>query len=269
MRAIKFVFFTLSGFFAIIYLLAVSYVYFNQEEMVFRASKLSPDYQFTYNQDFEEFNIPSFDGNKLNGLLFKTEKAKGLVFYLHGNAGNLAQWGDIGQKYTDLGYDIFILDYRGFGKSEGQIEDEPQVLKDISIAYKFLLKRYDEKKVIIAGYSIGTGPAAYLASKNKPKSLILQAPYYSFTELSSDRVPFMPNFLKKFTFETANFVKKSKAPIYIFHGVQDQVISYSNSERLHQLLKGKSDFFTLENQGHLNINGNDVFLDQLKIILNK
>jgi uncharacterized protein len=269
MRAIKFVFFTLSGFFAIIYLLTVSYVYFNQEEMVFRASKLSPDYQFTYNQDFEEFNIPSFDGNKLNGLLFKAEKTKGLVFYLHGNAGNLSHWGDIAQKYTDLHYDIFILDYRGFGKSEGQIENEAQVLKDVSVAYKSLLKRYEEKQVIIVGYSIGTGLAAYLASTNKPKFLILQAPYYSFTELSSDRVPFMPNFLKKFTFETATFVTKIKAPIYIFHGKQDQVISYSNSERLSKLLPSIGNFFTLENQGHLNINENEIFLQQLKIIVNK
>jgi uncharacterized protein len=269
MRAIKFVFFTLSGFFAIVYFLAVFYVYFNQEQMVFKGSRLAKDYKFTYNQNFEELNIRSFDGNKLNGLLFKAKKSKGLVFYLHGNAGNLSHWGDISRNYTDLDYDIFILDYRGFGKSEGQIEDETQVLKDVAVAYKSLLKRYEENKVIIVGYSIGTGPAAYLASKNSPKSLILQAPYYSFTELSSDRVPFMPNFLKKFTFETASFVTKIKAPIYIFHGNQDQVISYSNSERLYKLIKGKGEFFTMENQGHLNINENETFLNQLKIILNK
>jgi uncharacterized protein len=255
MRALKFVFFTISSLLIAIYLLMVSYVYFNQAAMVFNATKLSNDYQFNYNQKFEEINIPSFDGKKLNGLLFKSEQSKGLIFYLHGNAGNLSTWGSIAETYTSLGYDIFILDYRGFGKSEGIIENEKDVLTDVSIAYKKLSKKYNEQNTVIIGYSIGTGPATYLASINHPKFLILQAPYYNFTELSSERVPFMPDFLKKFSFETNNFIKKVKAEIFIFHGSKDQIINYKNSVRL------------LKNQNHIGINENDDFKNQLKIIL--
>jgi uncharacterized protein len=267
MRALKFVFFTLLSLFIGIYILIVAYVYFNQAEMVFNASKLSDDYKFSYKQKFEEINIPSFDGKKLNGLLFKANQSKGLVFYLHGNAGNLSTWGNMSEIYTSLGYDIFILDYRGFGKSDGIIENEKEVLKDVSIAYKKLSEKYNEQNIIITGYSIGTGPAAYLASIYNPRLLILQAPYYNFTELSSERVPFMPYFLKKFSFETNNFIKKAKAEVYIFHGNKDQVINYKNSVRLSELIKNKNNFFTLENQNHIGINENDDFKNQLKIIL--
>lgn len=264
---LKFLTIVLLAFFVIIYLLLISYVYFNQVGMVFQSAKLSKDYKFDYHQKFEELNIKSFDGVQLNGLLFKAENSKGLVFYLHGNAGTLETWGSIAGIYTSLGYDIFILDYRSFGKSEGEIENEEQLNKDVSVVYKTLTKRYPENKIIIAGYSIGSGLATILASENKPKALILQSPYYSFTELSSSRVPFFPDFMKKFSLETAEYLPKIKAPIYIFHGMQDQLIPYENSVRLNELLKGKGHFYPLENQEHIGMNENADFQDRLRMIL--
>ena len=175
-KTLKFLTIVLLGFFVLIYVVVVSYTYFNQVGMVFQSQKLPKNHQFGYTHNFEELTIPSFDGAKLNGLLFKAENSKGLIFYLHGNAGTLETWGNIGGIYTNLGYDIFILDYRSFGKSEGEIENEEQLNKDISIAYKTLCSRYPENKIIITGYSIGSGMATILASENKPKALILQSP---------------------------------------------------------------------------------------------
>jgi uncharacterized protein len=267
MRAIKFVFYSLSVFFGIIYLLFVSYIYFNQAEMVFSASKLPADYKFTYKQPFQEFHIPSFDGKKLNGLLFKVDHSKGLIFYLHGNMGNLSTWGNIAEVYTNLGYDVFILDYRGFGKSEGIIDNQEQVLKDVSSVYNSLLKMYNEQNISIIGYSIGTGPATFLASMNNPRQLILQAPYYNFTEFSNGRVPYIPNFLKKFSFANNEFIKKVKSPVFIFHGKNDHVINYHNSVNLQKLFKKGDQLIALENQDHIGINENIDFQNRLKVIL--
>lgn len=267
LKTLKFLTIVLLVFFVIIYVIVVSYVYFNQTGMVFQSAKLPKDYRFGYYQKFEELNIKSFDGAKLNGLLFKAENSKGLVFYLHGNAGTLETWGSIAGIYTRLGYDIFILDYRSFGKSEGEIQNEEQLNKDVSIAYKTLAKRYPENKIIIAGYSIGSGLATILASENKPKALILQAPYYSFTELSSSKVPFFPNFMKKFSLETYEYLPTIKAPIYIFHGKNDQLIPYENSVRLSQLLKENCHFYPLRDQDHVGMNENSDYQNALKRIL--
>ncbi|WP_240475349.1 alpha/beta hydrolase [Flavobacterium reichenbachii] len=257
----------LLAFFVVIYVLLISYVYFNQVGMIFQSTALPKDHQFVYESKFEELNIKSYDGVNLNGLLFKAENSKGLVFYLHGNAGTLDTWGKISKIYTNLGYDIFILDYRGFGKSEGEIENEDQLNKDVATAYKTLSIRYPENKIIIAGYSIGSGLAALLASENKPKALLLQSPYFSFTELSGSRVPFFPNFMKKFHLETFRYITKVKAPIYIFHGVDDQLISCSNSVRLNKLLDFKGHFYALKGQDHIGMNENEEFQDRLKTIL--
>lgn len=267
LKTLKFLTIVLLAFFVVIYVVIVSYVYFNQVGMVFQTSQLSKDYQFDFQQKFEEINITSFDDVKLNGLLFEAEKSKGLIFYLHGNAGTLETWGKIAKIYTRLGYDIFILDYRSFGKSEGEIENEEQLNKDVSVVYKTLTKRYPENKIIITGYSIGSGLATILASENHLKALILQSPYYSFTELSSSRVRFFPDFMKKFHLETFRYLPKVKAPIYIFHGTDDQLISCSNSVRLNKLLDFKGHFYALKDQGHIGMNENNDFQKQLKLIL--
>lgn len=267
MKALKFVLKSLFIFFGIMYLVYVSYVYFNQEEMIFAASKLSKDYKFEFKQDFEELNIPTFDGKTLNGLLFKTPNPKGLVFFLHGNAGALDTWGNVAETYTNLGYDCFILDYRGYGKSEGEIQSQTQFFNDIFFAYNYLAKDYDKSKMVIIGYSIGTGPAAYLASEVNPKMLILQAPYYNFLEFSSGRAPFVPDFLKKFSFETDKYIVKVKSPVYLFHGDQDNLIGYKNSERLFKLLKPGGLLFKLKDQGHIGINDNEQYQQILKTIL--
>lgn len=267
MQTLRFIFLSLFTLFGGIYLFYLSYVYFNQGELIFIASKLPNNHKFEFNQDFEELNIPSFDNKKLNGLLFKTLNPKGLVFYLHGNAGSLDTWGSVAKNYTDLGYDIFILDYRGFGKSEGEIENQDQVFQDLTFAYSKLITKYDRNKVIIIGYSIGTGLATYLASIENPKKLILQAPYYNFIEFSSGRVPFVPDFLRKFKFETDKYIVKVKSSIYIFHGNKDQVIPYDNSIRLQKLLKPTDKVFILDGQDHLGINENSDFQDELKTIL--
>lgn len=267
MQILRSIFLYLFIFFGGIYILYVSYVYFNQGEMIFIANKLPKDYKFEFNQNFEEVNIPSFDAKNMNGLLFKVTNPKGLVFYLHGNAGSLDSWGSIAKNYTGLGYDIFILDYRGFGKSEGEIEDQNQVYQDLTFAYNRMIKRYDRNKVVIIGYSIGTGLATYLASIENPKKLILQAPYYNFIEFSRGRVPFIPGFLKKFKFETDKNILKVKSPIYIFHGNKDRVISYDNSIRLQKLLKPTDKVIILDGQNHLNMNENSDFQEELKVIL--
>ena len=266
MKIFRYIILRLIFFFGIIYILYVSYIYFNQAEMVFVANKLPENYKFEFSQKYEEVTIPSFDNKKLNGLLFKIPNPKGLIFYLHGNAGSVDSWGNNAEIYTNLGYDIFFLDYRGFGKSEGEIENQEQVFKDISIAYDKV--KFGYKNTIIIGYSIGTGLATYLASIKNPNKLILQAPYYNFLEFSTSRAPYFPDFLKKFQFETDKYITKVKSTIYIFHGNQDQLIPFENSTRLQKLLKPNDAIFELKNQGHLGINDNEDFNEKLKVILN-
>lgn len=266
-KQIVFIFKILAFIFGSLYFIIIGLLYFNQESLFFHANKLDKNHQFSFLEKHQEVTIKTSDNINLHGLLFKAENTKGLVFYLHGNAGNVDVWGNIAENYTNLGYDIFILDYRGFGKSEGEITSEEQLFSDISSAYNQLKKQYNEQNIIITGYSIGSGMATYLASKNNPKSLILQAPYYCLEDLATEKFPIVPDFVVKYKIPTFEYIKKVKSPIYIFHGYDDMVIPYDNALKLKSLLKPKDKLVSLENQGHLGVNDNEEFLSELKEIL--
>ena len=267
LKTIKFLVITIGSILGFIYLFVLFYLYFNQDAMTFRASKTDKNFKYNFTGDFQEINIKSFDNINLHGLLFKSKESKGLVFYLHGNVGTVEGWGDVAEKYTNLNYDIFILDYRGYGKSEGEISSQNQVFQDIQMAYNQLKQNYPEDKVIVLGYSIGSGLAANLASNNNPKKLILIAPYYNFQDLALERYPFVPSFLIKYKIPTNEFILKIKAPITIFHGDKDQVIPHENSEKLLKNFPQKITLITLKNQDHIGIDSNLDYLSEIVKIL--
>lgn len=252
-----------------LYLIICLILYAKQENVIFYPQKLAKDFKFQFEQPFEEIDISSTDGAELNGLLFKAGDPKGVILYLHGNGGALDTWGDVATIYTSLNYDVFILDYPGYGKSEGEISSQEQLFQDIQIVYDKLKERYTEDKIIILGYSIGTGPAAHLASDNNPKLLILQAPYYSLVDMMKQSFTWVPTFILKYKFETNAYLKKVKVPVVIFHGNQDEVIYYGSSLKLKEEFKKGDTLITLEGQGHNGITDNSVYKSEMKRILSK
>jgi pimeloyl-ACP methyl ester carboxylesterase len=250
-----------------LYLLVCALLYFFQENLIFFPQKLAKDYRFNFDQPFEELNIPVKDKSLLHGLLFKADSSKGLIFYLHGNGGALDTWGEVARAYTGLNYDVFLLDYRGYGKSEGVISGQKQLFEDIQTVYDSLKTRYPENKIIVLGYSIGTGPASKLASVNSPKLLILQAPYYSLSDMMRHAYPIIPTFILKYKFATNNYLKDCKMPVVIFHGNQDEVIYYGSSLKLQSIFKQQDTLITLKGQGHNGITDNPDYKIELQKIL--
>jgi alpha-beta hydrolase superfamily lysophospholipase len=252
---------------ASIYVVICTLVYLFQERLIFVPTKLSKTHQFNFDQNFEERTIIAKDGIALNSILFKSINSQGLIFMAHGNGGSLESIGGVAKTYTDLNYDVFILDYRGYGKSEGEITEENQLFSDLQIAYDELKKEYSENEIIILGYSIGTGLAAKIASINKPKLLILEAPYYSLTDLMREKYPLLPTFLLKYKFATNEYLKNCKMPIVIFHGTKDKAIYYGSSLKLKKELNNKIKLIPMHGLGHTGFSVNEKYIMELKRIL--
>ncbi len=252
----------------LIFLVVFLGLYLFQEKLIFIPNKLEKSYQYDFQQNFEELTIKTSDNKLLNTLLFKAENTKGVIFYLHGNAGSLKSWGTVAKCYTDLNYDVFMLDYRGFGKSEGKISSEQQLFDDNQRAYNKLKTIYNEKDIIILGYSIGTGLAAKLASENNPQSLILQAPYYSLEYLVKTQYH-LPTFLLRYKIFTHKFLEQCNCPIIIFHGNKDRIVHYNSSIKLKKELGNKVQLITLKDQTHNGITNNEDYRKELKKIICK
>ena len=249
------------------YALLCGLLFFFQEKLIFYPEKLDKNYKFSFNQIFEEIYIKTKDQKLLNGLLFKSDNSKGLIFYLHGNAGSLRSWGEVAQTYTDLSYDVFMIDYRGFGKSEGLITSQGQLYQDLQVAYERMKSKYSEDKIVVLGYSVGTGLATKIASINKPKLLILQAPYYSMTDMMKQTYPIIPTVILKYKLETNEYIKYCKMPIVIFHGNHDEVIYYNSSIKLKEMLKKTDTLITLDQQGHNEMTENPEYQTAIRRIL--
>lgn len=251
-----------------VYLGLMGLLSFQQENLIFFPEKLPADYTFRFDREAEEITIPAPDGVLLHGLLFRADQSKGLVFYLHGNAGSVASWGWVHQAYTALGYDVFVLDYRGYGKSQGEISSEKQFYADAEAAYLELASRYSGQQLVVAGYSIGTAAAARLAALHTPGLLLLQAPYYSLSDLMQSLYPFVPGFLLRYKFETYTYVAQTKSPIVIFHGEQDEIIYPGSSGKLKLHLKPGDRVILLKGQGHNGMNENPAYRRELARVLN-
>lgn len=252
---------------ALLYFALCTVLYFYQEHLIFYPQKLAKNYPFNFKQPFEELTITTADKTQLNGLLFTTPNPKGLIFYLHGNAGSLASWGDTAKTYTNLGYDVFLLDYRGYGKSDGKITSQQQLFEDSQQAYDLLKSRYNESNITVIGYSVGTGLASHLACNNHPKRLILQAPYYSLTDMMQHEFPIVPTMLLKYRLETNVYLSKCTMPVIIFHGDKDEVIYYGSSLRLQDTFKPSDKLITLQGQMHNGMTENKAYQQHITKIL--
>jgi len=250
-----------------IYLISLILLYFYQEKLLFVSDVLTKDYKFKFEAFYHEKNLETEDHKILSGLLFKADKSNGVVFFLHGNAGSNNSWGFIHSIYTALNYDLYLLDYRGYGKSEGKIESEKQLYSDVQQAYNMIAKEYGEEKIIIIGQSLGTGPATMLAARNNPKTLILLTPYFSMSHLVRQKFRIVPDFLLKYKFRTDDFIEHVKAPIAIFHGNKDLLINHSASLKLIKLCKPDDQIFIIENLGHNGIHDNQLYHEKIKEVL--
>ena len=177
-----------------------------------------------------------------------------MVFFLHGNAGNLAGWFTGTQLYRDANYDLVMPDYRGYGKSTGRIEGEQQLLADVAAVWKQVAPRYAGKKVVIYGRSLGTALAAQLSSQlgalGRPADLtVLVTPYSSIRELASEIYPFVPSSLLRYPLETAQHARGIPGPIVLYHGDRDELIPLRHSERIAAALPNAK-LVTIAGAGH-------------------
>lgn len=248
---------------ALSYIVFCAIFYFTQERYVFSTSKLDKGYSYPFHQPYEELFIRANDGKQLNGLLFPARNSRGLIFFLHGNDKAMDYWGHFARFYTNRGYDIFMFDYRGFGKSEGEIESQQQLLGDVQTAYDEMKKLYDESETLIMGYSLGTAPAAWLASANRPAGLILMAPYFDYVRLIQRVCPIIPRFIVKYKLETHKYLRNCAAPVALFHGDKDKVIEYEHSVQLSRLLKEEDSFITLHGEEHFDLMSNPQYRQEL------
>ena len=224
--------------------------YFLQDFFFFRPEKLPSNFQYKYPFPFEEVHFDMEDGGEINGIYFEVPNSLGVVYYLKGNSKSVKGWGKFARDFLGKGYDFFMVDYRGFGKSKGS-RSEHILYQDAQHMYKWLAKKYGEDKIVVLGRSFGSGVAARVASWNSPKMLILDSPYYSFKKLVQRHGFILPlRWLLRYQIKTFQFLQAMHCPIHIIHGTKDLLIPYSHGKQLYEDNKDKAKFYPIEGGRH-------------------
>lgn len=238
-----------------VYLVISIALYYLQDYFLFKPEKLPNDFQFLYeNQIVEEYNLETRDDAIINGLHFKVANPKGVVLYLKGNSKSIKGWGKFAVDFTRNDYDVIMVDYRGFGKSTGK-RSQKAMKRDLQFVYDKIKEKVDEKYIILYGRSLGSGFATKLASLNNPKMLILDAPYYSLTNVTGRYMPFMPlSLIIKYPMPTYKWLKYVNCPIRIIHGTQDKLIPFKSSVKLSQIKPKQTRLYPVIGGGHKNMN---------------
>jgi len=254
----------------IVYIVISIALYYLQDYMLFKPEKLSKDFQFNYeNQETKEYNIETRDGAIINGLRFMPKgESKGVVLYLKGNSKSIKGWGKFAVDFTRHGYNVIMVDYRGFGKSTGK-RSQKAIKRDLQVVYNRIKEQTTEDRIIVYGRSLGSGFATKLASTNFPKMLILDAPYYSLTKVTARYMPFMPlSILMKYPLPTYKWLKYVQCPIHIIHGTNDKLIPYKTSVKLSQIKPKLTRLYTVIGGGHKNLNTFESYHNMLEEIMN-
>lgn len=240
--------------FIIIYCLIGIAIYLLQDYLILRPVQLPVDYKYSFDIPFKEVNIPYDTKININVVQFIPDRAlKGVVLYFHGNRRNILRYRRFVPYFTKSGYEVWMIDYPGYGKSTG-LFSEKIVYEWSLIMYKLARARFSPESIVIYGKSLGTGIASQLASIRNCRYLILETPYYSLPEVIGYYAPIYPvNRMIRHQFPTFVYLPKVSDPIVIIHGTNDRIIPYRHALRLNHLLKRKDELITIKGGTHNNL----------------
>jgi alpha-beta hydrolase superfamily lysophospholipase len=256
--------------FTLIYCSVGIALYHLQEKLLFHPKALPQDFQFHFDIPFKEVNIPMTESENLNLIAFfpKDATPKGVVIYFHGNSDNVTRYAKHVSNFTKNGYEVWMPDYPGYGKTTGKLTEE-NFYRQAKEVYKLAHSKFAADSIIVYGKSLGSGVASHIAANYECKRLILETPFYSLPSLYSHYAPIYPvTRMAHFQFPVGENLKEVKAPVTIFHGTDDSVIPYSNASKLKKDLKAGDEFITIEAGAHNNLVSFPLFQSKLDSLLN-
>jgi hypothetical protein len=226
------------------------------------------------NMAYEDVSIKTSDGLRLHGWFVpaKENPTQAVTFlYFHGNAGNIYNRVDEVELLHDVGGNVLIIDYRGYGISEGS-PSEKGIYLDALATFDYVITRKDVAKdrIIAYGVSLGGAAAAELALNRPVAGLVLHSTFTSASDMAKKIFPIVPSFLIQTKMDTINKVQKITVPKLIIHAPQDEVAPYWMGKRLFDASAEPKEFLELQGQHNdAHIFSRDVYMKGTRKFLGK
>jgi len=233
-----------------IYVSLAVLLYLLQNRMVFLANM--PGRALTATPDdagfgFEDVSITSRDGVRLHGWFVPAESARATVLFLHGNAGNISHRLDSIAIFRDLGLDTLIIDYRGYGQSEGKPGEQGTYL-DAQAAWDYLVddRGISPSRIVIFGRSLGGAVASKLASQNIAAAVIIESCFSSALDMARRIYPLMPvRLITRLKYPVTDNIAELSSPLLVVHSRNDEIIPFAMGEDIYAAAPEPREFLEL------------------------
>ena len=200
---------------------------------------------------YEDVSLTTSDQIKLHGWYLPAKEANQVILFFHGNGGNISHRRNSLEIFQSLGLNVLIIDYRGYGESEGSMSEEGLNL-DAMAAWQHLIKQrgFKPQDIIIFGRSLGGAVATVLATKVNEKALIIESTFSSVSDMALIMMPLISKFIfLRYDFNTAKIINQVNAPILLMHSQDDDIVPYELGEKVFAAAKLPKYFFELHG-GH-------------------
>lgn len=218
----------------VLYVALVAVAYFLQERLLYFPLRALATTPASRGLAYETIWVETEDGIKLSGWFIPADEPRGVLLFFHGNAGNISHRLDSIETFHRLRLSTLIIDYRGYGQSEGEPTEQGTYL-DAEAAWDYLVeeRRVSPTKIIIFGRSLGGAVAARLAQTHQPRALILESTFTSVPDVAAQAYPFLPvRQLARIHYNTLERLPDINSPVLIVHSPDDSVIPFSHGQRL-------------------------------------
>lgn len=232
---IKSVLVTVTGFIFLLWLALTALLYLQQDRMIFQPTAgllATPD---SVGLDYEDVTLETADGVSLHGWYVPADNSRGVVLFLHGNAGNISHRLATIEIFIRLRLSVFIIDYRGYGRSQGS-PHEQGTYRDAEAAWNHLtqIRGMDAGRIVLFGRSLGGAVAAWLATHEQPGAVILESTFTSLEAIARSHYPYVPaGLLLRSHYPTIDYISRIDSPMLFIHSQDDRLIPISHSETLH------------------------------------
>ena len=210
----------------LLYLFQPKFVYFPQSEIDF-----TPDMA---GLAYEDIYFKTEDDIDLNGWFIPVEGAKRTLLFFHGNGGNISHRLDSLKIFHELGLSVFIIDYRGYGQSQGTTSEQG-TYRDAEAAWRYLTntRSIADNEIIIFGRSMGGAVATWLASDHTPNLLILESTFTSVADMGKHYYPYLPTqLLARIKYASIDRIKNINCPILFSHSQTDEIVPFELGQQL-------------------------------------
>ena len=214
-----------------VYAVVVAFVYFRQSSLIYYPNMPGRNLVATPDRvglNYRDVQFVTEDNIKLHGWFVPHDAAKGTLLFFHGNAGNISHRLESIDFFHRLELNVFIIDYRGYGQSEGKVSEQG-TYRDAVAAWDYLTQTrgINADQIIIFGRSLGGSIASWLASKHTPAALIVESGFSSVTSMAKRIYPFLPiSWLASFKYDTKNYVSNIACPILVAHSRSDDIVPF-------------------------------------------